>query len=122
MIVTTPKADRIVNRAPRGGAVSPINGRFYAGGTFMPMASAPIPTGPAPLAGSCRQIDWASRLRREALARLDDEIFARMMALASPIRAERDANRGALKPFIVARYALMTEVSAAAIIDRRASL
>jgi hypothetical protein len=121
MNTATVKTDRYSNRAPRGGAVSPINDKFYAGGQWMPMASAPVPTGPAPLAGSTRQVAWAARLRREALNRLDDEIFARMMALASPFRHERADNRRALVPLLTARHALTVETSAAKIIDRRSS-
>lgn len=37
--------DRIINRAPKGGMVSSVNGRFYRGGWFMPMLPA---TPPAP--------------------------------------------------------------------------
>ena len=42
MTSTTRQTDRLINRAPKGGAISPINGRFYKGGQFMPMAGAEI--------------------------------------------------------------------------------
>jgi hypothetical protein len=115
----TPKADRFSNRAPRGGAVSPVNGRFYPGGQFMPMVATVAELKPAPLAGSSRQVAWASRLRREELARLDDEIKARLLFLASPIRAEAAESRKAVRPLLVARHRLMAERSAAVVIDRR---
>jgi hypothetical protein len=39
MTTTTSKTDRIYNRAPKGGAISPVNSRFYKGGQFMPMVA-----------------------------------------------------------------------------------
>jgi hypothetical protein len=120
-MTTTPKTDRYSNRAPKGGAVSPINGQFYAGGRWMPMTAevVEVVAKPAPLAGSSRQVAWASRLRREELANLDDEIHARILFLASPIRAEVSANRKAVKPLLIARHRLMSERSAAKVIERR---
>jgi hypothetical protein len=47
MTSPTPKADRFINRAPRGGMVSPINNRFYKGGQFMPMAIVEVVAAPA---------------------------------------------------------------------------
>jgi hypothetical protein len=120
MTTTTRTAtDRFSSRAPKGGAVSTVNGRFYAGGTFMPMVADVVEVKPASLEGSSRQILWAARLRREELARLDDEIHARILFLASPIRAEVSANRKAVKPLLITRHRLMSERSAAKVIERR---
>jgi hypothetical protein len=121
MTTPTTKADRVnINRAPRGGAVSPVNGLFYLGGQFMPMAAGIVEYKPVPLVGSVRQVAWANRLRREALGRLDDEINARLLFLASP----KDARtvRPAIRRLMVARHALMVERSASVVIDRRAML
>jgi hypothetical protein len=109
-----------INRAPRGGAVSLVNGLFYLGGQFMPMAVEPVRLMPAPLAGSVRQVAWANRLRREALASLDDEINARLIGLGD--RKETRAYRPAVRRLLIARHALWTERSASAVIDRRAEL
>jgi hypothetical protein len=119
MTTTTKSTDRIINRAPRGGAISPVNGRFYAGGQFMPMVAEVVELKPAPLAGSSRQVAWANRLRREELARLEDEIAARLLFLNSPIRAEVRENRKALRGFLAARHNLMAERSAARVIESR---
>ena len=70
---------RIVNRAPKGGATSPVNGRHYKGGWFMPMDPAPvIPPAPVPVviairgftyevreipAGECGTVAYAMRKR-----------------------------------------------------------
>jgi hypothetical protein len=121
MTTTTTQADRVnINRAPKGGAVSTVNGQFYAGGQFMPMVAVVVEVKPAPLAGSSRQVAWASRLRREALGRLDDEIQARMSFLNN--RTEAKVYRPIVKRLLIARHKLMTERSAASVIDRRASL
>jgi hypothetical protein len=119
MTNATTLTDRFSNRAPKGGAVSPINGLFYAGGQFMPMVADVVEVKPASLEGSSRQVLWAARLRREELANLEDEIHARILFLASPIRAEVAANRKAVKPLLIARHKLMTERSAAKLIERR---
>lgn len=120
MTHTTTSTDRIINRAPRGGAVSPVNGRFYAGGQFMPMVVEVIELKPAVLEGSSRQVVWASRLRSEGLARLEDEINARLLFLASP----KDAKgvRPAIRRLLIARHGLMTERSAARVIEHRAEM
>jgi hypothetical protein len=118
-MTTTPKANRFSNRAPKGGAVSPVNGLFYAGGQFMPMVALVVELKPAPLAGSSRQVAWANRLRREALANLDDEINARLLFLASPRRTVAAEYRPIVRRLLIARHALMTERSASAVIDRR---
>lgn len=115
-------SDRFTNRAPRGGAVSPVNGQFYAGGQFMPMVAEVVEIKPAPLAGSSRQVLWAERLRRQALARLEDEIHVRMLILADPHGADLTATRRGVKRLLIARHGLMTETSAARVIDRRAEL
>lgn len=120
MTTTTTKADRFSNRAPRGGAVSPVNGQFYLGGQFMPMVAVVVEVKPAVLEGSSRQVVWANRLRRETLARLEDEINARLLSLGSPKEAK--AVRPAIKRLLVARHGLMTERSAAKVIDRRSLL
>jgi hypothetical protein len=119
MTTTTGKTDRFANRGPRGGAISPVNGRFYAGGRFIPMAVAEFKPSPAALMGSTRQVAWANRLRREELARLEDEIAARLLFLGSPIRAEVRGNRKALRGFLAARHKLMAERSAARVIEAR---
>lgn len=36
MTNTNAKTDRYDNRAPKGGAISPVNNRFYLGGQWMP--------------------------------------------------------------------------------------
>lgn len=114
----SPKADRFANRAPRGGAVSPVNGLFYRGGRFMPMAAALEP-GPAPLSGSSRQVAWAERLRRQELARLGEEILARLPALAGRDRAEAAGYRPVIRRLLIARHRLMVERSALAVIGLR---
>jgi hypothetical protein len=125
---TTRKADIHVNRAPKGGAISPVNGRFYLGGQFMPMVAAEkaekaeTVNKPAPMVGSVRQVAWANRLRSEALVALDAEIHVRRLFIAGPVRSQADDARKAIKPFLVARHTLMTERSAASVIDRRADL
>jgi hypothetical protein len=122
MTTTTTKADRVnINRAPKGGAVSTVNGLFYAGGQFMPMVAVVVEPKPAPLAGSSRQVLWASRLRREALVSLDAEIAVRVEFLNEG-HAESRAIRATLKRMLVVRHGLMTERSAANVIDRRAAL
>lgn len=62
---------------------------------------------------------WASRIRREELARVQDEINARLLFLNSPIKAEVRENRKALRTFLVARHRLMTERSTGALIAAR---
>lgn len=116
------RADRIVNRAPRGGAVSTVNNQYYAGGQFMPMAPAGFNPTPAPLAGSSRMVPWATRLRREAIARLDDEIYVARLFLETPGLVRPAAVRARVRTLLVARHGLLVERSAAAILDRRASL
>jgi hypothetical protein len=119
------KADRFANRAPKGGAISLVNGLFYAGGQFMPMVAADKVwslSKPVALAGSVRQVAWASRLRREALEILDDEIHVRRLFLAGAVKTQADASRKSIKPFLIARHNLTTERSAGSIIDRRAEL
>jgi hypothetical protein len=121
--ITANKADCVnINRAPKGGAVSTVNGRFYAGGQFMPMVADVVEFKPAPLAGSSRQVAWADRLRRQALANLDDEIQARMSFVVGGNRAEAAKYRPIVRKLMVARHALMTERSAANVIDHRAML
>ena len=121
MTTTAAKADRFANRAPKGGAVSSVNGQFYKGGQFMPMAAQVVEVKPAPLAGSSRQVAWANRLRREALAVLEDEINVRRLILADPHGADTTATRRGVKRLLIARHDLMTEMSAAAVIDRHVS-
>lgn len=119
MTTTEKTTDRIINRAPKGGAISPVNGKFYAGGQFMPMVAEVVEVKPVALEGSSRQVAWASRIRREELARVKDEIHARLLFLNSPIRAEVIENRKALRTFLMAQHRLMTERSAAALIQAR---
>lgn len=120
----TAKADRFINRAPKGGAVSSVNGQWYAGGQFMPMVAkveveAPKP---APMVGSSRQVAWANRLRREALAVLADEINVRRLFVADPRGTDVKATRAGLRRLLIEEHKLMGERSAAAVIDRRAEL
>jgi hypothetical protein len=122
---TTRKADINANRAPKGGAISPVNGQFYAGGQFMPMVAAEkVETidKPAPMVGSTRQVAWANRLRREALAVLEDEINVRRLFIAGPFKGQAADARQSIRPYLIARHRLMTERSAASVIDRRAEL
>jgi hypothetical protein len=122
MTTSTTKADRVnINRAPKGGGVSTVNGQFYAGGQFMPMVAVVVEVKPAPLAGSTRQVAWANRLRAAALKNLNDEIAVRV-AFLNEGHVESRAIRATLKRLMVTRHNLMTERSAAAVIDRRAML
>ena len=121
-MTTTKNADTVnINRAPKGGAVSPVNHRFYAGGQFMPMVAVVVESKPAKLEGSSRQIPYANRLRREALVNLDAEIAVRQSFLAEG-HAESKQIRATLKRLIVTRHGLYTERSAGAVIERRAEL
>jgi hypothetical protein len=120
MTTTTIKADRFSNRAPKGGAVSPVNGQFYKGGQFMPMVSTPVVVRPATLEGSTRQVAWANRLRCDALVSLQEEIDARLLFLNSPKTAK--GVRPAIKRLLIARHALTVERSAARVIERRETL
>jgi hypothetical protein len=120
MTTTTQKTDRFSNRAPKGGAVSPVNGQFYLGGQFMPVVATPVVARPATLEGSTRQVAWANRLRVDALASLDDEINARLLFLASPKDAK--SVRPAIKQLLIARHNLKAERSAAKVIERRSNL
>ena len=114
MTTTTQTTDRILNRAPKGGMVSSVNGLFYKGGQFVPMLSTSTPVKPTPLAGSTRQVAWANRLRTQALANLNDEIHARRLFLNS----KKDAKvvRPVVRKLLIARHKLMTERSAANVI------
>jgi hypothetical protein len=120
MTTATAKADRVsVNRAPKGGAVSPINGLFYKGGQFMPMATTGFMAGPAKLEGSSRQVAWATRLRDEALAKLDLALINANALLSVADRTEAPAIRSACRTLAIVRHAVKCERSAAAIIDNR---
>jgi hypothetical protein len=118
-MTVAPKADRFY-RAPKGGMVSTVNGRFYKGGQFIPLFSNPVEVKPVPLEGSTRQVLWAGRLRSQAIARLEDEIHARRLFLADSRTAK--AVRPAIRKLLITRHNLMTERSAAKVIDRRAEL
>jgi hypothetical protein len=120
MTTTKSTADRYSNRAPKGGAVSPVNGRFYLGGQWMPMVHEVVEVRPATLEGSSRQVVWASRIRSEGLARLEDEINARLLFLSSPKDAA--SVRPAIRRLLIARHGLMTERSAARVIEHRAEM
>ncbi len=121
MTTAVNRADRFSNRAPKGGAVSPINGLFYRGGQFMPMAPAEFKPGLPALDGSTAQVLWASRLRREELARLDAELARVVGLLDAATRREAAAARAEARRLAVARHGLMAERSASAVIDRRAA-
>jgi hypothetical protein len=119
-MTTTPKADRYSNRAPKGGASSPVNGQFYAGGRWMPMTAEVVEVSAKPVAleGSSRQIPWATRLRREELARLDEELTVRRLMLAGPKVIDEAGVRRAICRDLVASYHLQVERSAARLIER----
>jgi hypothetical protein len=120
MTTATAKADRVnINRAPRGGAVSPINGLYYKGGQFMPMAAAGFVAGPAKLEGSSRQVAWATRLRNEGLAKLDGALMDANALLAVASRKEAPAIRSACRTLAITRHCLKAQRSAVAIIDGR---
>jgi hypothetical protein len=120
MTTTTPKADRVsINRAPKGGAGSPINGLFYKGGRFMPLATAGFNAGPVTLMGSSRQVAWANRLRAEALAKLDDAIANANALLTVATRKEAPAVRSALRTLAITRHTVKATRSAATIIEWR---
>ena len=120
MTTPTPKADRVsINRAPKGGAVSPINGLYYKGGQFMPLAAAGFNAGPVALMGSTRQVAWANRLRAEALAKLDDAIANANALLTVATRQQATAVRSALRTLAVTRHAVKATRSAATIIGWR---
>ena len=122
MTTATPAtADRIANRAPKGGAVSAVNGRFYRGGWFMPMVAEVVEVKPAVLEGSARQVAWAARLRKEALARLALDLECRRMSLAHP-RMDGKGVRQAIRRDALLLHRLTVERSAVRIIDRRAAL
>lgn len=106
MTTTTKTADRIINRAPKGGAVSLVNGLFYRGGQFMPMVAVEFKPGLPMLMGSVRQVAWANRLRNQALANLNDEINARLLFLNDSPK-EAAAVRPSLRRLMVARHGLM---------------
>ncbi len=120
MTSPTAKADRIgINRAPRGGAISPVNGMFYRGGQFMPMAVPGLAAGPARVEGSGRQVAWATRLKREELARLDRSLVEVNELLADSPREEKQAVRAIARKLAIARHLVSRERSAAAIIEGR---
>ncbi len=119
MTTTTRKADRFSNRAPKGGAVSPINGLFYKGGQFMPMATIGFNAGPVRLMGSSRQVAWANRLRAEALAKLDLAIANANALLTVATRKEAPVVRSALRTLAITRHTVKATRSAATIIGWR---
>lgn len=119
MTTATAKADRIVNRAPKGGAVSVVNGRFYAGGQFMPMVAEAVVVKPVALEGSSRQVAWADRLRKAELTRLAEEIATRRLFLDDKKAIDAAGVRRAIRRDEVVRFNLLNIRSAAAIIDRR---
>lgn len=122
---TTTKShtDRIINRAPKGGMVSLVNGFFYLGGQFMPLAEAAklyTLARPAKLEGSVRQVAWATRLRDEAIVRLEEQLFCFRLELASPRPFDAKATRQGIRRDETARFTLMTERLASRVIERRA--
>ena len=119
MTTSTAKADRFSNRAPRGGMVSPVNGIFYKGGRFMPMATSGLKSGPVKLEGSTRQVAWATRLRDEGLAKLDKALVEANALLSVATRKEAPAIRSACRTLAITRHSLKAQRSAAAIIDGR---
>jgi hypothetical protein len=125
MTSSTRKTDSITNRAPKGGMVSLVNGLFYKGGQFMPMAEAHKVYSlgrPVRLEGSVNQVLWATRLRDQAIARLEEQLVVARLELASPRPFDAKGTRRMIYSVEVARHALMTERSAASVIERRASM
>ncbi len=93
-------------RAPKGGCT--VNGKFYAGGQFCLPYNPADPHGlnskPVRLTGSSRQVAWAFRLRKEAIARLD---------------AQLAASRKSVKPLLIIRHFLVNEADATFFINAR---
>lgn len=52
MTTTTTTTGRILNRAPKGGEISPVNGRFYKGGQFMPTVAVVEPVATIEIKGA----------------------------------------------------------------------
>lgn len=115
---STTKADRYSNRAPKGGAVSPVNGLWYQGGRWMPCVTDASAPNPVPLSGATRQVPWAARLRRAELARIEDQIAGLRGGLESISRKAAVESRGLIRALSIEHHVLMVERSASAIIDR----
>lgn len=122
MTTTTSKTGRILNRASKGGEISPVNGQFYLGGQFLPTVAVVVEVKPAPLVGSSRQVMWATRLRSQALGRLAVEIATRRLFLNDAKVIDEAGVRSAIRRDEAARYGLMVERSASKIIGMRTEL
>jgi hypothetical protein len=110
----------VPNRAPRGGAISSVNGRWYAGGQFLPAVADPATANkPAALVGSSRQVAWATRLRDAALAAKDAELAGLLFALTAGKPAWALLVRDEYRTGLAERHAMVRETSAAKWIDRR---
>lgn len=119
MTTTMKTTDRIANRAPKGGMVSSVNGRFYKGGWFMPMVAEVLEVKPAPLQGSVRQVSWANRLRAAKLARTEARLADLLTGMEKVARGFRPFFQAEVEKVAIARHRMMVETSAAAFIDAR---
>jgi len=130
MTTATPaKADRVYNRAPKGGMVDPVTGVFYRGGCFIPTHAAhelAATAKPAPLTGSWLQVAKATRLRNGWLARLDARLgglrakLAETKATTTAGRAEAAGIRDEIRRVGGKRWRLWVETDAATIVGRAA--
>ena len=120
-------ADRVYNRAPKGGILCPLSGRFFKGGQFCFLYTAEQLAAiakPAPLTGSSRQISWATRLRTTWLARLDAKLAELRGQIAAMDRAaDRKDGAGAgiraeVKRLEGKKWRLWVEGDAATIVGR----
>lgn len=109
----------IANRAPKGGMVSSVNGRFYLGGQFMPMVAEALEVRPTPLKGSYRQVAWANRLRAELLAATEARLAELLTGMATVRRGFRPFFQSEAAKVAIKRHRMMVETSAAAWIDAR---
>ena len=113
-------ADRVYSRAPKGGAVSSVNGQFYRGGWFMPCVPAlAVVTKPAPLTGSYAQVSWATGLRARKLAKIDAQLSDLIFGLSTIRPAYRPMYRPEIEALATERFRLLRTTSAVAIIDAR---
>ena len=117
MTTATPKADRVPNRAPKGGAVSSVNGRFYRGGWFMPVVSNPVILKPAKLEGSSRQVAWATRLRDQKLAATEAQLTGLIHGMTTIKPCYRPMVRVEIEQAAALRHRLMRTTSAVQIIE-----
>lgn len=114
-------AARVYYRAPKGGMVDPVSGVYYRGGCFMRKYDGPQlarAASPAPLAGSSRQVSWATRLRNTWLSRLDAKLTALRGRLETAGRKDGAGIRAEIKRVEGKRFRLWSETCAATIVGR----